>query len=42
MKAQNELMFADCIEYALEQGIKMPACQQLRDQVNTNPEQSRR
>jgi len=40
MKAQNELMFADCIEHALKQGIKMPSCQQLRDQIKTNPEQT--
>jgi len=42
MKAQNELMFADCIEYALEHGIEMPACQKLIDKSNANPEQQRR
>jgi hypothetical protein len=42
MKAQNELMFADCIEYALEHGIEMPACQKLIEKSNANPEQQRR
>jgi hypothetical protein len=38
MKAQNELMFADCIEHALENGINVPACQQLINKSNANPE----